>query len=452
MGSEMKVALLSLAALCVAATWAASDGVHTVSALEEFAEPAAIQHAAGKVPATTAKTKETAQAKKAVATPVTKKSPVAKKKKPYAKRVKRIVDRSRAALGEFQEAGRRASMSAASEMQQGCIMTAAQNPQSSTMNSAAVCAGKAGAYFRHPGGITLTEKFYGKPKKEKMKEEDFGKEAEGEAMEGELVAVEYTDEELGEGDEVGRRTTGSTGGGGPPGATSGLGSFLGSAGAFFRANRIHTEEEEDAAEAHEEMLATMTSMAESMDKQELGESHSAVMSAEAKLGALTKMWAKVGSTAKAKAVGAFNLGKTAQKSTFAMNPPGTARGAKQFVPRGGTFVVSHYHKHGGGRRGSSVAAPPTKKKGKKKKGKKEREQDLGESDEEDVGRRSIGGLRQAMRGPMPGGVMVIRAINHLGRHAAQSAMGGHSLMTDAEEFLAMNREYRAEMRALTKEV
>merc|ERR1712070_587074 len=437
MGSEMKVALLSLAALCVAATWAASDGVHTVSALEEFAEPAAIQHAAGKVPATTAKTKETAQAKKAVATTVTKKSPVAKKKKSYAKRVKRIVDRSRAALGEFQEAGRR-SVSAAAEMQQGCIMTAAQNPQSSTMNSAAVCAGKAGAYFKHLGGITLTAKFYGKPKKEKMKEEDFGKEAEEEAIEGELVAVEYTDEELGEGDEVGRRTTGSTGGGAPPGATSGLGSFLGSAGAFFRANRIHTEEEEDAAEAHEEMLATMTSMAESMDKQELGESHSAVMSAEAKLGALTKMWAKVGSTAKAKAVGAFNLGKTAQKSTFAMNPPGTARGAKQFVPRGGTFVISHYHKHGGGRRGE------------------ERTRDLGESDEEedeeDVGRRSIGGLRQAMRGPMPGGVMVIRAINHLGRHAAQSAMGGHSLMTDAEEFLAMNREYRAEMRALTKEV
>merc|ERR1712070_83760 len=363
MGSEMKVALLSLAALCVAATWAASDGVHTVSALEEFAEPAAIQHAAGKVPATTAKTKETAQAKKAVATPVTKKSPVAKKKKPYAKRVKRIVDRSRAALGEFQEAGRR-SVSAAAEMQQGCIMTAAQNPQSSTMNSAAVCAGKAGAYFRHPGGITLTEKFYGKPKKERMKEEDFGKEAEEEAMEGELVAVEYTDEELGEGDEVGRRTTGSTGGGGPPGATSGLGSFLGSAGAFFRANQIHHEEELDAVEEHEEMLATMTSIAESMDKQELGESHSAVMSAEAKLGALTKMWAKVGSTAKAKAVGAFNLGKTAQKSTFAMNPPGTARGAKQFVPRGGTFVVSHYHKHGGGRRGE------------------ERTRDLGESDEE----------------------------------------------------------------------
>merc|ERR1712070_889675 len=437
MGSEMKVALLSLAALCVAATWAASDGVHTVSALEEFAEPAAIQHAAGKVPATTAKTKETAQAKKAVATTVTTKSPVAKKKKSYAKRVKRIVDRSRAALGEFQEAGRR-SVSAAAEMQQGCIMTAAQNPQSSTMNSAAVCAGKAGAYFKHLGGITLTAKFYGKPKKEKMKEEDFGKEAEEEAIEGELVAVEYTDEELGEGDEVGRRTTGSTGGGGPPGATSGLGSFLGSAGAFFRANRIHTEEEEDAVEEHEEMLATMTSIAESMDKQELGESHSAVMSAEAKLGALTKMWAKVGSTAKAKAVGAFNLGKTAQKSTFAMNPPGTARGAKQFVPRGGTFVISHYHKHGGGRRGE------------------ERTRDLGESDEEedeeDVGRRSIGGLRQAMRGPMPGGVMVIRAINHLGRHAAQSAMGGHSLMTDAEEFLAMNREYRAEMRALTKEV
>merc|ERR1712070_578052 len=437
MGSEMKVALLSLAALCVAATWAASDGVHTVSALEEFAEPAAIQHAAGKVPATTAKTKETAQAKKAVATTVTKKSPVAKKKKSYAKRVKRIVDRSRAVLGEFQEAGRR-SVSAAAEMQQGCIMTAAQNPQSSTMNSAAVCAGKAGAYFKHLGGITLTAKFYGKPKKEKMKEEDFGKEAEEEAIEGELVAVEYTDEELGEGDEVGRRTTGSTGGGAPPGATSGLGNFLGSAGAFFRANRIHTEEEEDAVEEHEEMLATMTSIAESMDKQELGESHSAVMSAEAKLGALTKMWAKVGSTAKAKAVGAFNLGKTAQKSTFAMNPPGTARGAKQFVPRGGTFVISHYHKHGGGRRGE------------------ERTRDLGESDEEedeeDVGRRSIGGLRQAMRGPMPGGVMVIRAINHLGRHAAQSAMGGHSLMTDAEEFLAMNREYRAEMRALTKEV
>merc|ERR1712070_637242 len=437
MGSEMKVALLSLAALCVAATWAASDGVHTVSALEEFAEPAAIQHAAGKVPATTAKTKETAQAKKAVDTTVTKKSPVAKKKKPYAKRVKRIVDRSRAALGEFQEAGRR-SVSAAAEMQQGCIMTAAQNPQSSTMKSAAVCAGKAGAYFKHLGGITLTAKFYGKPKKEKMKEEDFGKEAEEEAIEGELVAVEYTDEELGEGDEVGRRTTGSTGGGAPPGATSGLGSFLGSAGAFFRANRIHTEEEEDAAEAHEEMLATMTSMAESMDKQELGESHSAVMSAEAKLGALTKVWAKVGSTAKAKAVGAFNLGKTAQKSTFAMNPLGTARGAKQFVPRGGTFVVSHYHKHGGGRRGE------------------ERTRDLGESDEEedeeDVGRRSIGGLRQAMRGPMPGGMMVIRAINHLGRHAAQSAMGGHSLMTDAEEFLALSREYREEMRALTKEV
>jgi len=433
---KMKVALLSLVALCVAVTWAASDGVHTVSALDDSAEPAATQHAAGKVPPT-AKTKETAQAKKAVATTVTKKSPVAKKKKPYAKRVKRIVDRSRAALGEFQEAGRR-SVSAAAEMQQGCIMTAAQNPQSSTMNSAAVCAGKAGAYFKHLGGITLTAKFYGKPKKEKMKEEDFGKEAEEEAIEGELVAVEYTDEELGEGDEVGRRTTGSTGGGAPPGATSGLGSFLGSAGAFFRANRIHTEEEEDAAEAHEEMLATMTSMAESMDKQELGESHSAVMSAEAKLGALTKMWAKVGSTAKAKAVGAFNLGKTAQKSTFAMNPPGTARGAKQFVPKGGTFVISHYHKHGGGRRGE------------------ERTRDLGESDEEedeeDVGRRSIGGLRQAMRGPMPGGVMVIRAINHLGRHAAQSAMGGHSLMTDAEEFLAMNREYRAEMRALTKEV
>merc|ERR1712070_464186 len=427
MGSEMKVALLSLAALCVAATWAASDGVHTVSALEEFAEPAAIQHAAGKVPATTAKTKETAQAKKAVATTVTKKSPVAKKKKPYAKRVKRIVDRSRAALGEFQEAGRRASMSAASEMQQGCIMTAAQNPQSSTMNSAAVCAGKAGAYFKHPKGITLTAKYYGKPKKKKMKEEDFGKEAEEEAIEGELVAVEYTDEELGEGEGVGRRF-------GNAGATSGLGSFLGSTGAFFRANRLHSEEELDAVEEHEEMLTTMTSMAESMDKQELGESHSAVMSAEAKLGALTKVW----STAKAKAVGAFNLGKTAQKSTFAMNPPGTARGAKQFVPKGGTFVISHYHKHGGGRRGE------------------ERTRDLGEcdeeEDEEDVGRRSIGGLRQAMRGPMPGGMMVIRAVNHLGRHAAQSAMGGHSLMTHAEEFLAMNREYRAEMRALTKEV
>merc|ERR1711985_99715 len=112
---KMKVALLSLVALCVAVTWAASDGVHTVSALDDSAEPAATQHAAGKVPPT-AKTK---------------KSPVAKKKKPYAKRVKRIVDRSRAALGEFQQAGRRASMSAADEMQQGCIMTAAQNPQSS---------------------------------------------------------------------------------------------------------------------------------------------------------------------------------------------------------------------------------------------------------------------------------------------------------------------------------
>merc|ERR1711966_483457 len=191
---KMKVALLSLVALCVAVTWAASDGVHTVSALDDSAEPAATQHAAGKVPPT-AKTKETAQAKKAVATTVTKKSPVAKKKKPYAKRVKRIVDRSRAALGEFQQAGRRASMSAASEMQQGCIMTAAQNPQSSTMNSAAVCAGKAGAYFKHPKGITLTAKYYEpkkkKKKKKKMKEEDFGKEAEEEAIEGELVAVEY---------------------------------------------------------------------------------------------------------------------------------------------------------------------------------------------------------------------------------------------------------------------
>merc|ERR1711967_38693 len=213
---KMKVALLSLVALCVAVTWAASDGVHTVSALDDSAEPAATQHAAGKV-TPTAKTKETAQAKKAVATTVTKKSPVAKKKKSYAKRVKRIVDRSRAALGEFQEAGRR-SVSAAAEMQQGCIMTAAQNPQSSTMNSAAVCAGKAGAYFKHPKGITLTAKYYGKPKKEKMKEEDFGKEAEEEAIEGELVAVEYTDEELG---EVGRRTI-------EPGATSPLGTFLGS--------------------------------------------------------------------------------------------------------------------------------------------------------------------------------------------------------------------------------
>merc|ERR1712070_690529 len=239
---KMKVALLSLVALCVAVTWAASDGVHTVSALDDSAEPAATQHAAGKVPPT-AKTKETAQAKKAVATTVTKKSPVAKKKKPYAKRVKRIVDRSRAALGEFQEAGRR-SVSAAAEMQQGCIMTAAQNPQSSTMKSAAVCAGKAGAYFKHLGGITLTAKFYGQPKKEKMKEEDFGKEAEEEAIEGELVAVEYTDEELG---EVGRRTI-------EPGATSPLGTFLGSAGAFVRADRIHQEEEEDAAEAHEEVL------------------------------------------------------------------------------------------------------------------------------------------------------------------------------------------------------
>merc|ERR1711904_418548 len=235
---KMKVALLSLVALCVAVTWAASDGVHTVSALDDSAEPAATQHAAGKVPPT-AKTKETAQAKKAVATTLTKKSPVAKKKKPYAKRVKRIVDRSRAALGEFQQAGRRASMSAADEMQQGCIMTAAQNPQSSTMNSAAVCAGKAGAYFRHPKGITLTAKYYGKPMKKKMKEEDFGKEAEEEAIEGELVAVEYTDEELGEGEGVGRRF-------GNAGATSGLGSFLGSAGAFFRANHLHNEEELDA--------------------------------------------------------------------------------------------------------------------------------------------------------------------------------------------------------------